>query len=134
VTWTSFNKNDLLIKLKHTFIVCAGLSLKRRLRPDHGDFSDGFLCYAVLEATKCEETKGPVLGWKTWYRLYTNTVLFYKTDFLSLDCMNSSGAMQKHYSQDHFRVFRFTCLHIIALFKYIFAHANWFIWNCCIWS
>lgn len=102
VTWTCFGKNDLLIKLTHTSIIYAGLSLKRRLRPDHGDFSDGFLCYAVLEATEREETKGPVLGWKIWYRLYTNTNLCYKTDFLLLDCMNASGAMQKHYNQDHF--------------------------------
>lgn len=87
VTWTWYGKNDLLIKLTHTSIIYAGLSLKRRLRPDHGDFSDGFLCYAVLEATEREETKGPVLGWKTWYRLYTNTILCYKTDFLLLDCM-----------------------------------------------
>lgn len=39
----------------------AGISVQWWFRTDHGDFSDGFLCYASLEAAKHEERQGPVL-------------------------------------------------------------------------
>lgn len=56
-----FDEIHQLLNPMHTSALCAGISVQWGFCTDHGVFTDGFLCYAILEAAEHKEKQGLVL-------------------------------------------------------------------------